>query len=207
MSNENTERQSVTETDLEEARKERISEEQKLERLRQRGIEATEQNRQLRFDGLFAEAIKTSGIVWHPNLQELRTLIKHYENCDFAIQPNGHFNLVAKDSGAVLDFQKTLEKIAVENQYLVNRDSIQHLTAANEGRQISKSDFKTTAEKSAYIAREGLDRWSALPSHAEPVINPDTMTAAEWNLISTKRKSELLAQHGEQWMIGVLKRK
>lgn len=112
--------------------------------------------------------------------------------------------LVASRDGQPLNLQNEVDQILLMDRSIGDPASVQQAVAAGELDVEARSDLSTAAQKVAFVAKYGYDKWAALPQHrTAKVENYDTMTAAQLKSLPLSVKCKLT----EQQISNALRRK
>jgi len=195
------------ELELEEAKRGRIAEEQKLAEEQQRVAAVLEERRRTALSENLKREIMATGLRPYDSPEDLK-LVMEKQGIKFNINNNGTFDLTDAN-GRRVEFGAALESLAKDRRWLFDGRSLHRLDRQEQRGEITRADLKTTAEKSAYISKFGLAAFEALkqrPSGSTST-NVLTMRAADYNRLGLREKSKLIDEYGTAAVQEILRRR
>jgi hypothetical protein len=181
---------------LEAARKERHEAEAKANQFKVEALKLEQENRSLLQGQAVREAFREAGVRFHPSQSDVIKLLGQ------EVEFDGENVTV---DGKPLD--EALRAFALANETLVDGRSIRALKDRQEAANPtpkSKADFKSVAERTAFIEREGLAKWESLPNR--PLVTLRGVPSREqWKHMTVSQKTACVNQHGNSIVSRILK--
>ena len=176
--------------------------------------ESRENIRQANYGQTYLAEMGRSGIRFHcediTDFEKLVTLT----GCTLRSSADGRTLQGLDSDGRDIGATKVFERVALKFPFVVKDDSAAHLKPRDPNgafKTLSKSDFKTTQAKAAYIrsAEGGLEKWEALPLRSTLGIEQDVdkITAKDWSRMTLAQRSSLIEAHGSAIVSQVLARR
>lgn len=159
--------------------------------------ESATELRRLRIKDSVYNAVKASGVTFHPKPQEVMTLLE----ADFDVSFDEHGVGVVVVNGKQVTLAEGMQALALKHSSICDGRSLKKLRGELEddgGQKInSRADLTTRAEHSAYIAKHGLQKYEMLPPY--PVQTGIPKTLEEFRALPSKSKSELISEMPDGW--------
>lgn len=176
---------------LEEAKAERAKAEARSAELEVERGRLDASNVQLRYESNFADACRESGADFYLSAKQIRTLLDGTPDASgISVSAGADGRVLCEKDGKRIAVKDALREYAVSHPEMARGATALLLDA---GLVRSRDQFRSDAEKSAFIAKHGARVYEQLPLHAASKVDVSRITAAAWRALPPEKKVALIA--------------